>query len=545
MESIRRAVTRALVSAGAIALLATASSALEPPPAPGQPTADAPRESVPDAGVPVKLDGQEVFRLYGGYVGTMSVQERRARAEAILLRLADDPFYSESMLTLRSADEGAWIDYRGEPVALVDRTSPHLRGRSPEFRAAEIIDAVEQAIGHYRERREPAEWTRSILLLLGATLALALAIRLVLVAQRRLSAHLEDRGRSGRVLGGDVIRLGDSVRFAAFEVRVLRLVRVVVVVVLVLVYLQVAFAIVPLTRGYALRVIQYLLDPLRVIWQSLLANVGNLFFVAVMVVVARLTLRLLRMLFGEVSRGSLSLPGVTQERALPLYKIMRIAVVAITAVVVYPYIPGSNSAAFEGISLFAGALFTLGASSTAGNFIGGIVLVFSGAFRVGDRVRIGDVTGDVEESTLVLTRVRTPKNELVTLANSTVLAQSFVNYSALARRQGVIVHTRVALGYNVPWRTIHELLLRAAQRTDGIVEQPAPFVLQTSLDDFHVSYEINAYTRQANAMRHILSELHQNIQDAFGQAGVEILSPTYAALRDGNVSTVSKPPSTN
>jgi small-conductance mechanosensitive channel len=199
---------------------------------------------------------------------------------------------------------------------------------------------------------------------------------------------------------------------------------------------------------------------------------------------------------------------------------------------VYPYIPGSSSAAFQGVSLFAGALFTLGASSTAGNFIGGIVLIFSGSFRVGDRIKIGNVVGDVEESTLALTRLRTNKNELITFANGSVLAQSLVNYSAIARKDGVIIHTSVTIGYDVPWRKVHELLLAAAMRTEYVLEEPPPFVLQTSLNDFHVSYQINAYTREANRMTAILSELHEHIQDSFAEGGVEILSPSFTALRD-------------
>ena len=309
-----------------------------------------------------------------------------------------------------------------------------------------------------------------------------------------------------------------------------------------IVYLQVAFAIVPLTRGYAFGVLEYLLDPLRVVWKNLLENVGNLFFIVVLVVLARLLLRGLRALLTEAAFGVIALPGVPRDRALALYKIVRLVVVAITVVMVYPYIPGSSSAAFQGISLFAGALFTLGASSTASNFIGGMLLVFSGAFQIGDRVKIGGVTGDVEESTLALTRLRTPRNEIVTFANATVLNDGFVNYSAMARKQGVIVSTEITLGYDVPWRKAHALLAEAARRTEEVLEEPAPFVLQTSLNDFHVGYRIHAYTRNANAMARILSELHQNIQDAFAEGGVEILSPAYEALRDGRASTIPERP---
>jgi small-conductance mechanosensitive channel len=344
--------------------------------------------------------------------------------------------------------------------------------------------------------------------------------------------------RHGLSVGGQRLGFRSAARLTAFQLRALGLVHALAAILVVLIFLQTAFAIVPITRGYAFAVLRYLVEPLEVVGHSLLANVGNLFFIAVVVIVARLLLRGVRALLAEAAFGTIHLPGVPQDRAMPLYKIVRLVVLAITMVMIYPYIPGSSSAAFQGISLFAGALFTLGASSTASNFIGGMVLVFSGAFQIGDRVEIDGVVGDVAESTLALTRLRTPRNELVTFANSTVLNQGFVNYSALARKVGVVVHTEITIGYDVPWRTVHELLTSAARDTAEVIEDPEPFVLQTGLNDFAVAYRIHAYTKNANAMARTLSELHQNIQDAFAEAGVEILSPAYSSLRDGGASTV-------
>jgi small-conductance mechanosensitive channel len=190
------------------------------------------------------------------------------------------------------------------------------------------------------------------------------------------------------------------------------------------------------------------------------------------------------------------------------------------------------------LSLFAGALFTLGASGTIGNFIGGLIAIFVGAFRIGDVVKIGDVLGVVAETTMTLTRIRTPLNTIVSVPNISILNGQLINYSIMARTDGVILTTGVTIGYDAPWRTVHGLLLEAAARTSRIEKTPAPFVLQTSLDDFYVSYQLHAYTREPQFMHFIYGELHANIQDAFNAGRVEIMSPHYRSLRDGNTVTI-------
>ena len=148
-------------------------------------------------------------------------------------------------------------------------------------------------------------------------------------------------------------------------------------------------------------------------------------------------------------------------------------------------------------------------------------------FKLGDRVKIADTVGDVIERTLLVTRVRTPKEVEITIPNAMVLGSHIINYSAAALDGGVILHTDVTIGYDTPWRQVHELLLAAAARTEGMLEKPKPFVLQTALGDFAVSYELNAYTEQPNRMAAIYSTLHEHIQDEFQKAGVQIMSPHY------------------
>lgn len=214
---------------------------------------------------------------------------------------------------------------------------------------------------------------------------------------------------------------------------------------------------------------------------------------------------------------------------------------AFAATVAFPYLPGSQTPAFQGISIFLGLLVSLGSSSAIANIVAGIILTYTRAFLVGDRVKITDTTGDVVEKTLFVTRIRTIKNVVITIPNAAVLGSHVINYSAAANDPAtppLILHTTITLGYDVPWRKVHDVLTKAALATGQILEEPAPFVLQTSLDDFYVSYELNAYTSSPGIMAKIYSELHQNIQDQCNEANIEILSPHYRAERDGNQTTI-------
>ena len=215
-----------------------------------------------------------------------------------------------------------------------------------------------------------------------------------------------------------------------------------------------------------------------------------------------------------------------------------VLVIAFAFVVIFPYLPGSDSPVFQGISVFLGFLFTFGSAGSLSNVIAGLVLTYMRLFKIGDRVKIGEIVGDVIEKSSLVTRVRTPKNEIISIPNSTVMSSHTINYSSDAPEKGLIIHTTVTIGYDVPWKDMHQTLIDAALRTDLVLKDPQPFVLQTSLEDFYVAYQINAYVREANKQAAIYSNLHQNIQDVCNENGIEILSPHYRAARDGNQSTI-------
>jgi small-conductance mechanosensitive channel len=471
-------------------------------------------------------------------MGLLSPEDRAITAERKLIKLAEDPFYSDEQFSVEEVDGTERIRYGAAVIGLVSQEDAAAVGAPAAEIAAKRVIAIKAAIARHRANQLPRAKTRALTV---TSIATAVLVVLLLGARRwrrRMIAGIRT-SRAGRFAAWLEATLGlRSEQVIAVESQGIRILWIVLELLMGAIYLQLVFSFLPLTRGYALALLSYVLDPLHQLWQSFLQSISDLFTIVVLVVVTRYALKGVRWLLSEAAAGRVVLPGIAADLAIPLYKILRIVVIALAAVMIYPYIPGSGTEAFKGVSLFAGAMFTLGASGTIGNFIGGLVTLFVGTFRIGDVVKIGEVFGVVTEMTMTLTRLKTPFNTIVSVPNIAIMNGQLVNYSTMARNDGVVLTTGVTIGYDAPWRTVHALLLQAASRTGHIETTPAPFVLQTSLDDFYVSYQLNAYTRVPAAMRNIYGELHQNIQDAFNEGGVEIMSPHYASLRDGNKSTI-------
>jgi small-conductance mechanosensitive channel len=311
-------------------------------------------------------------------------------------------------------------------------------------------------------------------------------------------------------------------------------------IILTLIYLtlSILLGIFPWTGGFAAKLISYFLNPVKHILLSIWYYLPNFFTIIVLIIFFRYLLRILHYFKDEIERGRLKIPGFYVDWANPTFQIMRVLLLAFALIIIFPYLPGSDSQIFKGVSVFLGVLFTFGSAGALSNIVAGLVLTYMRAYKIGDRVKIGEATGDVVEKSLLVTRILTIKNEIVSIPNSTVMSSHTTNFSAEAAEHGLIIHTTVTIGYENPWRQIHDLLIRAALATELIEKDPAPFVFQTSLDDFYVSYQINAYTHDAIKQQDTYSALHQNIQDMFNEAGVEIMSAHYKYIRDGNRSTV-------
>ena len=300
------------------------------------------------------------------------------------------------------------------------------------------------------------------------------------------------------------------------------------------------FIIFPQTEGLAYRLLGYIWNPIRNIFVDIIDYIPNLFTSVVIWYAVKYLVRMVLYLAREIEAGRLKFNGFYPDWAMPTFHIVRFLLYAFMIAMIYPYLPGSKSGVFQGISVFVGLIVSLGSSTVIGNIIAGLVITYMRPFKMGDRIKLNDTTGDIIEKTPLVTRIRTPKNEVVTVPNSFIMSSHTVNYSTSAREYGLIIHSEVSIGYDVPWRQVNQILIDAALNTPGVVDDPRPFVLETSLSDWYPVYQINAYIKEAHKMAQIYSDLHQTIQDKFNEAGIEIMSPHYMAVRDGNETTIPK-----
>ena len=300
------------------------------------------------------------------------------------------------------------------------------------------------------------------------------------------------------------------------------------------------FAIFPQTKDLAYKLFSYIWDPIKSIFLGIVEYIPNLFTIFVIWLAVKYLVRLVRYLASEIQSERLKIGGFYADWAMPTFHIVRFLLYAFMIAMIYPYLPGSKSGVFQGISVFVGLIVSLGSSTVIGHILAGLVITYMRPFKLGDRIKLNDTTGNVIEKTPLVTRIRTPKNEVVTIPNSFIMSSHTVNFSQSARDYGLIIHSEVSIGYDIPWRKTHQLLIEAALNTPGVMDDPRPFVLETSLQDYYPVYQVNAYIKDANQLAQVYSDLHQNIQDRFNEEGIEIMSPHYIATRDGSETTIPK-----
>jgi small-conductance mechanosensitive channel len=478
------------------------------------------------ATAPVELDGVVLFRVRG--VSSLPAEARARLIHDRVVAVAGDTAIPVDAIHWVETPETTRIVAGDRAILTVTDADAALEQVGRGDLAITHVARLRAAVAAYRQARSPGALRRGIVNAAGATVALAAALLLLRwfwrwldrLLTRRLHARIHGVGiQSFELMRAEQIR--DALR------NVLVAIRTVLVLVATLVYLGIVLAQFPLTWGISRDLAAFVLAPLQVIGGGIVANIPSLVFLLVLFLVVRVALRVIRLFFDAVGRGTVTLERFEREWAQPTYKIVRLAIVAFALIVAYPYIPGSQSDAFKGITLFMGILFSLGSTAAISNIIAGYMITYRRAFKLGDRVRIGNAVGEVVETRLQVTHLRSPKNEEIVIPNSQILAGEVLNYSSLARAQGLILHTEVGIGYETPWRQVEAMLLMAAGRTAGLAQEPRPFVLLKKLADFAVTYELNAYCHDVRAMIALYTELHRHILDVFNEYGVQIMTPAY------------------
>lgn len=491
-------------------------------------------------GVPVIVDGDTLFYLYtkrGGY----TAQTRAEMDAAIITELGErfnlhpdsvyiensdivtDVMYEDKVIVSFTDQDGLWENCTRQQLAEHVRTLiiEKLRTMHEEHSFLQLCKRI----------------LYFILVLAGQYLLFRLTLWLYRKSKVRIQRLKDTRLKPISIQNYEILDTQKQVNLLIFSAS---MVRYLLVFLQLLITVPMLFAIFPQTQDLAYKILSYIWNPVKGILKDIVEYIPNLFTILVIYYAIKYVIKGVRYLAMEVDSGRLKINGFYSDWAMPTFHIVQFLLYAFMIAMVYPYLPGSKSGVFQGISVFVGLIVSLGSSTVIGNIIAGLVITYMRPFKMGDRIQLNETTGNVIEKTPLVTRIRTPKNEVVTIPNSFIMSSHTVNYSASARTYGLIIHSEVTIGYDAPWRKVHQLLIDAALATPGVQADPEPFVLETSLSDWYPVYQVNAYIKNADNMGQIYSDLHQNIQDYFNKAGIEIMSPHYMATRDGNETTIPK-----
>jgi len=478
---------------------------------------------------PVIVNGDILFVVIG--IRAYPAKKRADRISDTIEDLAaDDTVDTENIKSKKMTDRTEIVYGDRLIFSVYDLDAKHQGINNRQVIAEAFTIKIREGIKAYRASRTPEALKKNIIHAVLRTLALVITLFSFMWLARRMNKMFEKMfKRRMKKLEARSMRVVQTEQVWRVVHGIINLLKTIVVLSLVYVFINFVLKLFPWTRYIAQRLLQLVIDPLESIAFGFLEYLPSLFFLVILFFVTRYILKLLRGFFNTISLGNMRLQNFESEWAWPTYRIVRIVTIVFAVIIAYPYIPGSNSDAFKGISLFLGVLLSLGSTSVISNVIAGYTMTYRRAFKVGDRVRIGETVGQVTEIRLLVTNLLSLKNEKIVIPNSTILSSEVVNYTSLAKEQGLILHTTVGIGYEVPWRQVEAMLLEAAARTHGLLKEPSPFVLQQALNDFSVTYELNAYCKDDSKMPLMYTELHRNIQDIFNEHDVQIMTPNYVA----------------
>jgi len=475
---------------------------------------------------PVEIDGQVLFTVRG-----LSSFPAEKRAQTIGRRIeeaAGDAGFASAGLKVDTIDTGSVILAGKTALMVVTDADAQLEQTTRENLAALHLARIRQAIDEYRLTRSTDYLIKAALHAAGATVLLAAGIAVLLLLNRWLdkavSRVLKRRVHDVDIQSFEVVR-SDTIWKALHGV--ILAIGIMTIVVSIYAYLQYVLALFPWTRSVSNDLLNLSTRAARRLGKSTAEIIPDVLILIIIYFLTRFTLSRVRKFFAAVEQKRVVFTQFEPDWAMPTYKLLRVLVLAFAVVVAYPYIPGSQTAAFKGISIFIGLMLSLGSSTSISNLIAGYLMTYRRVFKVGDRVKVGDVVGEVVAVRLQVTHLRTNKNEEVTIPNSQILNSDVTNYSSLAGTKGLILHTTVGIGYEVPWRQVEAMMLTAAGRTAGVLSDPSPFILLTKLGDFSVSYELNVYVRDTEMIGKRYAELHRHIIDVFNEYQVQIMTPAY------------------
>lgn len=476
----------------------------------------------------VIVDGSSLFRVYG--TTTLPAKQRAKAISRRIKTLARNSSFDTDTLKIKEIN-GLIEIYAGDQHLLdIFKEDAHIEGSfSPKTLTTELIlPRIISAIHNYRIQRETSVLLKNIFNAFVRTVLLSLLLFLLFWAFKKFDRFLELRFKKKiEKLETKSLQILKAKQIWSVLQTITRLVWAVLIFAILYFFINLVLSLFPWTRYVSQTLLGYVTNPLFSMGKAIIDYLPDLFFLIILFFVVRYLLRITHAFFKELDHGHIKFRSFEAEWAFPTYRIIRVFMIIFAVVIAYPYMPGSGSDAFKGISLLLGVLFSIGSSSLIANVIAGYTMTYRRAFKVGDRVKIGDNIGDVSQIRLLVTHLKSLKNEEIVIPNSTILNTEITNYTSLASKRGLILHTAVSIGYEVPSRQVEAMLLMAAARTEGLHRTAQHFVLETGLGDFGTTYELNVFSKKPDKTVQIYSNLHRNIKDVFNEYEVSIMTPHY------------------
>lgn len=488
-------------------------------------------------GVPVIVEGDTLFTLYAKRGGHSAV-DRADMIRNTLLKIGKEHTRTDSVYTFES-EYYVDIMYGDKVIVSITDQDALWQNSTRMALAKQYVPVFAEKIRELKEANSLLQILKRIALFVLVVVVQYILFKLTNFLFRKLRRQIirlkQNKLKSIKIQEYEFLNTHRQGRILIFFSNILRYI---ILLVQLAFSVPILFVIFPQTEKLALQIFGYIIEPIKMVFKSIIDYIPKLFIILVIYYCIKYIIKGLHYIAKEIENEKLKISGFYPDWAQPSFNIIRFLLYAFMIALIYPYLPNAESGIFQGISVFVGLIISLGSSTVIGNILAGLVITYMRPFKIGDRIKLNDTTGKVIEKTPFVTRLCTPKNEVVTIPNSFIMSSHTTNYSASARQYGLIIHTTVTIGYDAPWRLVHQLLMNAARLTPGVSTDPKPFVLETELQDYYPCYQINAYIKDADQLAQIMSDLHQNIQDIFNEAGVEIMSPHYRANRDGNASTI-------
>jgi small-conductance mechanosensitive channel len=479
----------------------------------------------------VKLDGNDLFNVRG--VSSFPSEQRAKEVSDRIKIIASNPSITPDSLKIVAEDNHFAIYAEGILIIRIYDGDGAVEGIPHDLLAQTIQVKIITAIETYRKARSRPELMKHFKLALLATGLLTAILFGLLWLIRRIDIGLQNRIKkrieSVENISFNLIKSNQIWRIFHALIRILR---TIVILLTIIFFIDYVLSLFPWTNPISKYTLKLILDPIKAIGTSFLNYIPKFIFLLFIYFLTKYVLKLIKLFFIGIEEGNIVLNDFSPEWSMSTFKIVKFAIVAFSIVVSYPYIPGSDSIAFKGVSVFVGVMFSLGSSSFIGNLIAGYTMIYRGAFKKGDLIEVDNQIAFVEEQRLMVTRLRSFKNEEIVIPNSVLVNSRIINYTVKAEGLSLIIHTTVGIGYETPWRQVVAMLKLAAKRTEGILKNPPPFVLKKSLADFAINYEINGYYKDVKNINAIYTALNQNILDVFNENNVQIMTPSYRADPD-------------